>query len=82
MFHNLTNVFLSNDIISKSMIMTNCMEFLLCGHTIKDIEIRADTIKIYMRVVDNYYAVNHCRKPFDGKSDSDVAHLLKEQEYF
>ena len=85
-FLNFTNVynlifFWSNDIIATNVIMTNCMIFLLCGHNIKGIEIKADTIKIYMRAVNKYYVENNYHEPFDGKLESDVARLLKKEEF-
>ena len=72
---------LSNDTVATIMIMNNYMTFLLSGHTIKDIEIRADTMKCYI-LVNNYYVVNDCCRPFNDKSDSNAALLLKDQEQF
>lgn len=73
---------MTNDVEVTDEIMTNYMTFLLSGHSIKDIDIRADTIKGYMRVVNDYYKLQNHNKPFDIKSKSDAARLLKEQEKF
>ena len=58
------------------------MTFLLSGFTIKNIEIKADTIKGYMKEVNNYYAQRNLSKPFDKNSNSEAAKLLREQEKF
>ena len=73
---------MTNDIEVTDEIMTNYVTFLLSGHSIKDIDIRADTIKGYMRVVNAYYKMQGYNRPFDTKSKSDAARLLKEQEKF
>jgi len=77
-----TNVFLTSDIRVTDPIITNYMTFLLSGHSIKNIEIKSDTIKGYMRVVNDYYVEHTCLPPFDAKSKSEAARLLSEQEKF
>ena len=47
--------FLTNDSNVTDEILTNYMTFLLNGFTIKNIEIKADTIKGYMKEVNKYY---------------------------
>ena len=59
------------------------MTFLLIGHSIKDIETKADMIKkIYEKVANDYYVDHTCQPPFDAKSKSEAARLLSEQEKF
>ena len=62
--------------------MTNYVTFLLSGYTINDIEIRSTTIKLYMKAVNNYYKDHRLAMPFDPKSKSRAAILLREQEKF
>jgi hypothetical protein len=74
--------FLTDDVLVTDEIMTNYILFLLSGHSIKDIEIRASTIKNYLKVVNEYYRLKKLPAPFDHKSKSDAANLLREQEKF
>ena len=73
---------MTNDTNVTDEILTNYMTFLLSGFTIKNIEIKSDTIKGYMKEVNKYYAQQNPSKPFDKDSNSGAAKLLREQENF
>ena len=73
---------MTNDSSVTDEIMTNYVTFLLSGFTINDIEIRSDTIKQYMKVVNKYYDDHRLPMPFDPKSKSRAAILVREQEKF
>ena len=62
--------------------MTNYMTFLLCGHRVKYIEIKANTTKSDIPEINKYYVETICHEPFNGKSDLDLARLLNEQAFF
>ena len=76
----MNDVFLTSDPDITDDIMTRYVTFLLSGHSILGIEIMADTVDTYLRVVNTYYKNNNCRQPYDKKSDSDAARLVKDQK--
>ncbi len=73
---------MTNDSGVTDAILTNYVTFLLSGFTIKHIEIRSGTIKTYMKEVNNYYKQQGLLEPFDAKSESRAAKLLREQEKY
>ena len=73
---------MTSDVSVTDEIMTNYVTFLLSGHTINDVEIKADTIKKYMKVVNDYYVRHSYMPPFNSRSKSEAASLLREQEKY
>ena len=75
--YGLSDAYLTNDVIITDKIMERFILFLLEGHTINKIKVKAGTIGGYMKCVNDHYHKLRFNKPFGIKSDMAAAKLLQ-----
>ena len=73
---------MTDDVTFTDEIMERYVIFLLEGFTIQNIKIKADTIYGYMLCVNAYYKKYRCNPPYDKKTETAAAKLLKNQKDF
>ena len=74
--YGLSDAYLTNDVIITDEIMECFILFLLEGHTINKIKVKAGTIGGYMKCVKDHYHKLRFNNPFEIKSDRAAAKLL------
>ena len=81
--YNLQGKFLTNNKLVTDEIIERYTVYLLSGYTINDEKIMVDTIKGYLRAVNNYYKAKNLRIPWDWHLDtSHASKLLADQKKF
>ena len=80
--YRLEESYLTNDVEVTDKIMACYVIFLQNGFSINNIKIQAGTIEGYMRCVNNHYKKYRYNPPFDKKTETDAANLIKNQAKF